>query len=186
LDRRLQIIMAITGRALEEAGEYIDVVTTADDLGMMDRTLLSPAMYRAIVKPRQKRLFDFIKNRTAAKLFYHCDGAIYPLLPDLIEVGVEVLNPVQVSAAGMGDTKKLKSEFGDKLSFWGAIDNLRVLPFGSPQDVREEVTRRIQDLAPGGGYVVSSIQNIQPEVPAENVVAMFDAAYEFGRYPVAP
>ena len=103
---------------------------------------------------------------------------------DLIEIGMEALNPVQVSAGGMGDTKKLKREFGDRLAFWGAIDTYQVLPFGTPDEVREEVRRRIADLGPGGGYVICSVHNIQPEVPPENVVAMFDAAHELGRYPL--
>jgi uroporphyrinogen decarboxylase len=107
-----------------------------------------------------------------------------PLLGDLIELGVEVFNPVQVSAAEMGDTKRLKAEFGDKLTFWGAIDTHQALPYGSPETVREEVRRRIGDLGPGGGYVVCPVHNIQPEVPPENIVAMYDAAYELGRYPL--
>jgi uroporphyrinogen decarboxylase len=98
---------------------------------------------------------------------------------------VDVLNPVQVSAAGMGDTKKLKAEFGDRLTFWGAIDTHRVLPYGSPETVRDEVRRRIADLGPGGGYVVCPVHNIQPEVPPQNVVAMYDAACALGAYPLA-
>ena len=160
------------------------VMVSSDDLGMIDRPLISPPMYRELVKPRQKRTFDFFRERTDAKLFYHCDGAVYPLIPDFIEIGVEALNPIQLNAAGMGDTKRLKAEFGDKLTFWGAIDTQRVLPSGTPKDVREEVRLRIGDLAPGGGYVVCSVHNIQPGVPPENVVAMFDAAYDLGRYPI--
>jgi uroporphyrinogen decarboxylase len=94
------------------------------------------------------------------------------------------LNPIQVSAVGMGDTKRMKSEFGDRLAFWGAIDTRDVLPFGSPSDVREEVRRRFFDLGPRGGYVVCSVHNIQPEVPPENVVTMFDSAHQIGRYPI--
>lgn len=186
MDRYLSIKMRIAERALEEVGEYVDVVmATSDDLGAIDRPLISPTLYRSLIKPRQKRTFDFFKARTDAKLFYHNDGAIYPLIPDFIELGTDALNPVQVSAAGMGDTRKLKAEFGDKLTFWGAIDTQHVLPHGTPDEVREEVRRRIQDLGPGGGYVVCSVHNIQPEVPPANVVAMFDAAYELGRYPLS-
>ncbi len=186
MDRYIDVRLAIAERALEEVGEYVDVIFIAsDDLGMLDRTLVSPALYRSLVKPRQKRVFDFIRKRTAAKFLYHTDGAVYPFLNDLIEIGVDALNPVQVSAAGMGDTKGLKAEFGDSLSFWGAIDTHRVLPFGTAQDVREEVRRRLADLAPGGGYVLCPVHNIQPEVPPENVVAMFDAARDLGRYPIA-
>jgi uroporphyrinogen decarboxylase len=185
MDRYLGIRLAMAERALQEVGEDIDIVmVTSDDLGMIDRPLISPTLYRSLVKPRQKRTFDFVRARTNAKLFYHTDGAIYPLIPDLIEIGAEILNPVEVGAAGMGDTKKMKQEFGDKLTFWGAIDTRRVLPLGTPEEVREEVRRRILDLGPGGGYVVCSVHNIQPEVPPENVVAMYEAAYELGRYPL--
>ncbi len=186
MDHYLDIRLRIAERALEEVGENIDIVmVSSDDLGMIDRTIVSPQMYRDLIKPRQKRSFDFFKERTAAKRFYHCDGAIYPIIEDLIEIGVEALNPIQVSAAGMGDTEKLKNEFGDRLTFWGAVDTHHVLPFGTPEDVRDEVCQRIKDLGSGGGYVVCSVHNIQPEVPPENVVAMFDTAYECGKYPLA-
>ncbi|HYL81128.1 MAG TPA: uroporphyrinogen decarboxylase family protein [Candidatus Acidoferrum sp.] len=185
MDRFLGIRLAIAERALQEVGANADIVmVTSDDLGGTDRTLISPALYRSLIKPRQKRTFDFFKARTGAKLYYHTDGAVYPLIPDLIEIGVEALNPVQVSAAGMGDTQKLKREFGDRLTFWGAIDTHRVLPYGTPGQVREEVRRRILDLGPSGGYVVCPVHNIQPEVPPENVVAMYDAAYDLGSYPL--
>ena len=177
MDRYLDIRLRMAELAMEQIGEYIDVVmVTSDDLGMIDRPLISPPMYRELVKPRQKRTFDFFKKRTDAKLFYHNDGAIHPFIPDFIEIGVDALNPIQLNAAGMGDTKKLKAEFGDKLTFWGAIDTHHVLPKGSPEEVRAEVKQRIIDLAPGGGYVVCSLHHIQPEVPLENTVAMVDAA----------
>ena len=185
MDRYLNIRLRMAELALEQIGEYVDVImATSDDLGMADRLLISPATYRSLIKPRQKRTFDFFRERSDAKLFYHNDGAIYPLIPDFIEIGVEALNPIQVSATGMGDTRKLKAEFGDKLAFWGGIDTYQVLPYGTPADVREEVRRRILDMGPGGGYVLCSVHNIQPEVPPENVVAMFDAAYELGGYPL--
>lgn len=185
MDRYLDIRLRIAERALEEVGDDVDIVfVSSDDLGMMDRTIVSPEMYRELIKPRQKRTFDFFKTHTPAKRFYHCDGAIYPLIGDFVEIGAEVLNPIQVSATGMGDTKKLKAEFGDQLAFWGAIDTHHVLPSGTPEDVREEVRQRIMDLGPVGGYVVCSVHNIQPEVPPENVVAMYEAAYELGRYPL--
>ena len=186
MDRYLTIRLAMAERALQEVGDDVDIVmVTSDDLGMTERTLISPALYRALIKPRQKRTFDFFKARTGAKRYCHTDGAIYPLLPDLVEIGMEVLNPVEVRAAGMGDTQKLKREFGDRLTFWGAVDTHHILPCGTPGEVREEVRRRIQDLGPGGGYVVSPVHNIQPDVPPENVVAMYEAAYELGRYPLA-
>ncbi len=185
MDRYLDLRLAMAERALQEVGDDVDIImVTSDDLGMTDRTLISPALYRSLIKPRQKRTFDFFKARSHAKRFYHTDGAIYPLLADFVEIGVEVLNPVEVRAAGMGDTEKLKREFGDALAFWGAIDTHHVLPNGSPDDVREEVRRRIRDLGAGGGYVLSSVHNIQPDVPPENVVAMYAAAAALGRYPL--
>ncbi|RPI10732.1 MAG: hypothetical protein EHM71_02800 [Zetaproteobacteria bacterium] len=185
MDRYLEIRLAMAERALAEVEDNVDIVmVTSDDLGMTEGTLISPALYRSVIKPRQRRTFDLIRARTDAHLYYHTDGAVYSLLPDLVEIGVQVLNPVEVRAAGMGDTARLKREFGDALTFWGAIDTHHVLPQGTPADVREEVRRRIRDLGPGGGYVVSPVHNIQPDVPPENVVAMYDAAYELGRYPL--
>jgi uroporphyrinogen decarboxylase len=186
MDRYLDIRLAMAERALQEVGDDIDIImVTSDDLGMTERPLISPALYRSMIKPRQRRTFDLFRARSAAKRYYHTDGAIYSLLPDLVEIGVEVLNPIEVRASGMEDTAKLKREFGDRLAFWGAIDTHHVLPSGSPEEVRREVRRRIEDLGPGGGYVLSSVHNIQPDVPPENIVAMYDAAYDLGRYPLA-
>ncbi|MFA5028688.1 MAG: uroporphyrinogen decarboxylase family protein [Candidatus Methylomirabilota bacterium] len=185
MDRYLDIRLTMAERALQEVGDDVDIVmATSDDLGMTDRTLISPALYRALVKPRQKRTFDFFRARTAAKRYFHTDGAVYPLLADFVEIGVEVLNPIEVRAAGMGDTAKLKREFGGALAFWGAIDTHRVLPAGTPEEVREEVRRRIRELGPGGGYVISPVHNIQPDVPPENVLAMYAAADALGQYPL--
>ena len=107
----------------------------------------------------------------------HCCGAAKSLIPDFIDIGVDALNPVQVSSTGM-DTAELKARFGGQISFWGAIDTSRVLPTGSPAEVRAEVRRRIRDLGPGGGYVVASVHNIQEDVPPDNILAMADAAFE--------
>ncbi|MHB1130846.1 MAG: uroporphyrinogen decarboxylase family protein [Chloroflexota bacterium] len=185
MDRYLDIKLKMADKALQEAGEFADVVVcTTDDFGSTDRLIVSPTLWRRMIKPRFKKTFDFFKERTDAFRFFHCDGAIYPLMADFVECGVQALNPVQVSAAGMGDTKKLKAEFGEALTFWGAIDTHHVLPQGTPEDVRQEVRQRIQDLGPGGGYVVCSVHNLQPEVPPANIVAMFDAVQEFGKYPL--
>lgn len=171
-------------RLLEETGEYIDVVVTGDDLGSQKAPLVSTAMYRQLIKPYHAELLGTIKARSRAKIFYHSDGNIYPLLPDLLEIGIDLLNPVHVSANDMGDTARLKREFGDRLSFCGAIDSQSVLPHGTPDAVRREVRRRIKDLAPGGGYILASVHCIQPDVPPENVCAMFDEAVLAGRYPL--
>jgi uroporphyrinogen decarboxylase len=178
------LMLASAIRLLEEAGDYIDVLITGDDLGGQTSTLISPAMYRRLIKPFHVALMAAIKQRTKAKIFYHSDGNIYSLLGDLIEIGVDLLNPVQVSAGAMGDTARLKRDFGDRLSFCGAIDTGRVLPFGTPEDVRAEVRRRVQDLAPGGGYILAAVHCIQPDVPLENVIAMLDEAKVAGRYPI--
>jgi uroporphyrinogen-III decarboxylase len=116
---------------------------------------------------------------------FHSDGNIYPLLPDLIEIGMDILNPVHVAARDMGDTARLKREFGDRLAFCGAIDTQSVLPYGTPDEVRFEVRRRIRDLAPGGGYILASVHCLQPDVPPENVCALFEEAFLAGRYPLA-
>jgi uroporphyrinogen decarboxylase len=186
LMRKLTDLMrAAVEMLLSEAGEYIDVLVTGDDLGSQKSPFISTAMYRQLIKPCHAELFSAIKARSKAKIFYHSDGNIYPLLNDLIEIGIDLLNPVHVSAKDMGDTARLKREFGSKLSFCGAIDTQTVLPHGSVDDVRREVRQRIKDLAPGGGYILASVHCIQPDVPPENVCAMFDEAVKAGRYPLA-
>jgi uroporphyrinogen decarboxylase len=164
----------------DAVGDNVDICFYGDDMAFQDGPMMSMELYRKMVKPHHRRLFGYIKSRSQAKILYHTCGSVPHLVPDLIEMGVDALNPVQVSAKGM-DTKTLKREFGKDLCFWGAIDTQRVLPFGSPEDVRAEVKRRIEDLAPGGGYVLCAVHNIQADVAPENICAMYDAAREFGR-----
>ena len=168
---------------LDEVGEYLDVFQLADDLAMQNGPFVSPAMYKEMIKPYQAELFQFVKERTKAKLYYHSCGAVTNLLDDFVEIGVDILNPVQVSATGM-ETDQLKKRFGKNLSFWGAIDTFDVLPNGSVRDVEKEVAKRIRDLAPGGGYILGSVHNMQSDVPPENVIAMYEAAQKFGKYPI--
>jgi uroporphyrinogen decarboxylase len=177
------ILLASLGIYLEQVGELIEVVKIGDDLGGQENCLISPAAYRRMIKPYHQEIFEFIHTHSQARAFLHTCGCVVKLLPDLIAAGVEILNPVQVSARGM-DTQALKTQFGDRLTFWGAIDTQHVLPHGSPQEVEAEVRQRITDLAPGGGYVLASVHNIQADVPAENVLAMFRAARQVGGYPV--
>jgi uroporphyrinogen decarboxylase len=185
MDRCLEYHLAVAKRALQEAGEFADVVVASrDDFGGMDGLLISPAIFRWLLKPRLQRALDLYKNGTSAKRFMHCDGAICEILPDLIELGVQALNPIQVSAAGMGDTRALKREHGADLTFWGGIDTHHVLPRGGVEEVRQETLKRISDLAPGGGYVACTVHSIQPDVPPVNVIAMYEALNEFGRYPL--
>ena len=181
LDHMAELTSGMMIAALEQVGQYVDVALFPDDLGMQDMCLVSPAMYRRLLKPRHRKLVEAIKSCTKAKVLMHSDGSIYPIIGDLIDIGVDALNPVQVSARQM-DTDVLKREFGENLTFWGAVDTHRVLPLGSPQDVEAEVKRRIGDLGAGGGYVVASVHNVQEEVPPENVVAMFAAAHKWGTY----
>jgi uroporphyrinogen decarboxylase len=176
LGRLAEANMRRFARYAETVGRHVDAVHFEDDLGMQDRPLLRPGLYRDAVKPYQARLFGFAKARCEAFLLYHSDGAVAPLIPDLIEMGVDALNPVQVSAAGM-DPATLKREYGRDLAFWGAAcDSQVTLPFGRPEEVAEEVRRRVEVLAPGGGFVLAPIHNVQAGVPAENVVAMLEAA----------
>ncbi|MDQ1324682.1 MAG: Uroporphyrinogen deCOase protein [Chloroflexota bacterium] len=178
MEKILEIKLAYWDRALHELGDLVDVVGEADDLGGQDRTLFSPATYRSIVKPLQRELFSFIRARTSARIFLHSCGAIRDLIPDLIDIGVDILNPVQVSAAGM-DGAELKREFGRDLVFWGGgVDTQRVLGGGTPAEVRSEVLRRVDDLRAGGGFVFAAVHNIQPNVPAENILAMWAALKE--------
>jgi uroporphyrinogen decarboxylase len=170
--------------ALQEAGPYVDIVVTGDDVATQAGPMMSPAMYRRLVKPHHARMFATIRENTQAKIYLHSCGNVYRLIGDFIDVGVELLNPVQVSAGEMGDTARLKREFGDRLSFLGAIDTQRVMPFGTPEDVRAEVRRRIRDLAPGGGYIAAAVHCLQPDVPLENVLAMCDEVLKAGRYPL--
>ena len=182
MDTVVDLKMAFWERALQEVGDLVDVVVEADDLAGQDRLFFSREQYRQFIKPRHTRLFSFIKARTNAKLFYHSDGALMPILWDLIESGIDILNPVQVSATGM-DTKELKRLFGKDITFYGGgVDTQEVLPHGTPQQVRDEVKRRIDDLAPGGGFVFNTVHNIQADVPPENILAMWQAVHDFGVY----
>jgi uroporphyrinogen decarboxylase len=166
---------------LEQVGSYIQVFTYWDDLAGQNGWLIHPEVYRKLVKPKQKRLVEAIKKKTDAKLFYHSCGASRGLIPDLIEIGFDILNPVQVSARDM-DTRELKRDFGRDIVFWGGgVDTQSILPFGKPQEVVDEVKRRIDDLAPGGGFVFAAVHNIQAFVPPENIVATFDTAMQYGR-----
>jgi uroporphyrinogen decarboxylase len=179
------LMIAGVTRLLEEVGRYIDVITIGDDLGTDAGLMMSPQTYRKMIKPCHAEIVAAIKKETKAKIFFHSDGNISPLIRDFIDIGVDILNPVQVSAGDMGDTARLKREFGKNISFCGAIDTEHVLPHGTPDEVRAEVRRRIKDLAPGGGYIVASVHCIQPDVPPENVLAMCDEVAVSGRYPLA-
>ena len=169
---------------LSAVGDYIDIIMVSDDLGTENGPLVSFDHFRKYIKPYQMKLWLSIKRNTNAYLFLHSCGSVSRFIPDLIEMGVDILNPVQPTARNM-DTKKLKKEFGDKISFWGGVDTQKVMPFGSPDDVEEEVKKRISDMAPGGGYVLTAVHNIQVGVCPENICRMYEAALRYGKYPIS-
>ena len=163
-------------------GDAVDVVLVNDDLGTQTGPMLSPDLYRKRIKPHQKRLFAHLKASSGRPLLLHACGSVRWAIPDLIEIGVDALNPVQVSAAGM-ESAGLKRDFGRDITFWGGgCDTQHVLSRSSVQEVEEEVKRRLADFAPGGGFIFCQVHNVQPEVPPENVVAMLEAAGEYGSY----
>ena len=178
MDAILEIWLAEAEATIRAVGACADVVVYADDIAFQDRPIFSMAMYRKLIRPRQRRVFDLLK-RCGLKVFYHSCGNVRPLLADLVDMGVDILNPVQVSAEGMGDTAALKAQWGADLTFWGGIDTQAVLPRGSTDDVRCEVKRRLDDLTHGGGYVLAPVHDVQPEVPPANLCTIFDAADEW-------
>lgn len=171
---------------LDEVGDVVDVIMIGDDLAGQSGPLFNPDFYRRVVKPRQQEVARYIRSRSEAKLWYHTCGGCVEYIPDLMENGVQILNPVQISAEGM-DPAALKARFGQDLVFWGgAIDSQHVLPFATPEKVREDVRSHLEVWKPAGGYVFNNVHNIQAGVPAENVVALYDAAYEYGWYDGRP
>jgi len=167
---------------LGQGGDLLDIIMIGDDLAGQHGPLFSPAFYRRVVRPRQQRVIDTIKAHTKAKIWYHTCGNCVEYIPDLIEMGVDALNPVQISAEGM-DPAVLKQRFGRQIVFWGgAVDSQHTLPFATPQQVRDEVRRNVEILKPGGGYVFNSVHNIQAGVSPENILALFETGYEHGFY----
>jgi len=175
LDRALEIQLVMAAETLEAVGDAVDILYLADDYGIQTGPLISPALFRKIFKPRMARLIAFLRERSSAAVAFHSCGSVYALIPDFIDVGVQILNPVQVAAADM-DTARLRREFGNHLVFWGGIDTQQVLPKGSPAEVRAEVFRRVRDLGPG--YIAAAVHNVQAEVPPENLLAMYEALHE--------
>jgi uroporphyrinogen decarboxylase len=169
-------------RYLDLLGELLDVFVYWNDMTGQDGPLISPDIYRRLIKPKDKKLLAAVKEKTDAKIFYHCCGACREFIPDLIEIGVDILNPVQVSAKDM-DTARLKKDFGKDITFWGGgCDTQRVLPYGTPQQVRDDVKQRIDDLAPGGGFVFTAVHNIQADVLPQNIMAMVETLHDYGTY----
>ena len=164
---------------LQAVGSYVQIIQFGDDLGMQDRTIMSRSMYQKYILPGHQTLFQHVHQNSNCAVFLHSCGSIYPLIPDLIAAGVDILNPVQTSAKNM-DPKQLKEEFGKQITFWGGgCDTQHVLPFAAPHEVAKHVREQIEIFAPGGGFVFNQIHNIQADISPENIVAMFDAAREF-------
>jgi uroporphyrinogen decarboxylase len=169
---------------LKEMGNLVDIVSEGDDMATQESLLISPKLYRSMLKPLHRELFCCMRKNAEKPIFinFHSCGAIKELIPDLIEIGINSLHPVQVSAAGI-DTKKLKKEFGQDLTFWGGgVDTQHILSRGTTEEVRDEVRRRIDDLAPGGGFIFAAVHNIQADVPPENIMAMWEAFNEYSKY----
>jgi len=177
LDRLVQLHLANFDRILPLVGDDVDIIQTGDDLGTENGPFISPRMYREIFKPRHKLLVDRIKKaHPHVKVFMHSCGSIAALLPDIIEAGIDIINPVQISARDM-DPVRLKQDFGKDITFWGGgCDTQKILPRGTPDQVRDHVRRNIDAFSPGGGFVFCQVHNILSEVPPENIVAMYEAA----------
>ena len=183
LDKTVSLHEALLDKVLGACGRHLDVVIQGGDLGTQNNTLISLDMYREFIKPRQARIIRFIKERTDAKVYWHSCGAVSSLIDDFIDAGIDILNPLQVSAKGMNPVE-LKKRFGKRIVFWGGVDSQQVLPYGSPADVEKAVKDLILAAAPGGGLVVSAVHNIQADVPEENVLALYESALGHGQYPI--
>ena len=180
LDQTLKFWMDWFRVFLDEVGDVVDVIMIGDDLAGQQGPLFRPDFYRQVIKPRHKRLVQYIRSRTGAKIWYHTCGSCVEYIPDLLDNGIDVLNPVQIGAHGMAPAD-LKARFGDRLAFWGgSIDAQHVLPTATPEEIRRHVRRNIEIWKPDGGYVFNNVHNIQAGVPPENIVALYDAAYEYG------
>lgn len=182
LGKYLEIKVGFWDSILSKIGNRIDIVCELDDLGAQTGPLVSLEMYRKFIKPKQKELFSFIKSKADVKIFFHSCGSVQKFLPDFIEVGIDIINPVQFTAAHMA-LRNLKRDFGKDLVFWGGgIDTQRILPYGSKQEITDEVKRNIDELAQGGGFVFSTVHNIQDDVPPQNIITMLEAFHKYCTY----
>ena len=180
-DAVLEVRLGIAKRILETVGKDVDIVMTADDMGTQKALQFSPDHYRRFFKPRNAKFFDLIRRYTDAPILLHSCGSVYEIIGDLIDIGLQILNPVQTHAANM-DPVLLKKEFGKHLAFWGGVDIQHVLPFGTVEEVKDEMKRLFETLGEGGGWVVGPCHNIQPEVPPDNIIAMYKTGRELCRY----
>jgi uroporphyrinogen decarboxylase len=177
-DAILEVTIQIAKNELKEVGQDVDIVICADDLGAQQGLQISRDHYLKYVKPRHEKFFRQVHDLSPAKLLLHTCGSVASIIEDLIEIGVDILNPVQPTAAGM-DPLELKKKYKGRIAFWGATNTQEILPNGSVQDVKRMVEKLIEGMGEGGGFVLSSCHNIQPDVPLENILAMFQHAREY-------
>lgn len=184
LNRINKLCMVNMGHFLDQCGDVIDMIKIGDDLGTQENLMISPRMYRKMLKPLHAEMIALIKQKTKAKVFFHTDGDVFNLIEDFIEIGVDVLNPIQTSAGKMANLEELKKQFGKRMVFCGAMDTQKILPHGTTEEVKQEVRRVINTLGQGGGYMLATVHTVMNEVPPENVLAMVDAVEEYGYYPL--
>jgi uroporphyrinogen decarboxylase len=177
-DAVLDVNLSICRAILQEVGNEVDVLLASDDLGFQDALMMSPQAYRELIKPRHRKYFQLMHEMSPAKVLFHTCGSVADIIEDLIEIGVDAIHPVQVSAAGM-EPRKLKDKYGDRLAFWGGVDTQHVLPRGNIDEVKSEVERRIEELGDNGGYILCAVHNIQPDVPLDNVLTMYQHAKDY-------
>lgn len=182
-DKLLELKLSFWEMALPQLADTVDVIAQADDYGTQESQLISPAMFREQIKPRLRTLFERVTQLAPnAKRFFHSCGNVRPLIPDFVEIGVQILNPVHIRATGM-EPVALKRDFGVELAFWGGgIDTQGILPTGTPQEIKDDVRRNVEALAPGGGFVFNTVHNIQADVPPGNILALWEALQEYGVY----
>ncbi len=181
LDKITELDIGFWDVQLSAVGDLVDVVCQGDDMGMQTSMQISPEIYRKLIKPYHKKLFSFIRSKTDARIWLHSCGSVYDIIPDLIELGIQVLNPVQCSARNMG-LAKLKKEFGKDMAFWGGGFNVQKIPFMTQEEIKESVKKTLYTMAPGGGYIFAGTHNILPETKGESIYTAYMTAREYRDY----
>jgi len=182
LDRAMEVLKYNLKKYVDAIKDYIQVIGFADDLGTQEGPQISPQLFRDVYKHRYEELFGYIKKHSKMFILLHSDGAISPFLKDLIDVGLDAINPVQFTCRGM-EPEELKKNFGEQVTFWGGgADTQNVLPYAKPEEVIKHVEKLVSIFSPGGGYVYATVHIIPGNTPPENIIYAFKTAYEFGRY----
>jgi uroporphyrinogen decarboxylase len=182
VDRMLQYWLEFFDSYLDAVGDYVEMIWMGDDWGTQIGPIMPPKLFQKIFLPRYRQFCTFVKSRAPVKIALHSCGSIDWALDDLVSAGIDVVHPLQGDARSMNDPHALKRRFGKQLVFYSNLCNQTILPYGSPDQVREDVRRKIEALAPGGGYIMSAGHNIQADVKPENILALFDTTSKFGRY----